>query len=466
MLSCVNQQAICSGIRLNKICIPEPLHLTQNQQAMDSSQEKPEDLLNNHNGTNTSKYLQQIKDEVEKHYLDLEQTKAKLSEIVDENKKLKKILEHTFMYSVYKALNTDLASLDAHSLLEHYISNGFQEGRRCDENAAKEIQTAKYAYLNTRTIQELSRTYLNKNDSQKRGKETNQENENNKSKTISKTIGTRLSLEENKDFRFAIKHTLYEPKTKCLASFIPKNGCTNLRYSFALANNLISSQEDIDWVHSNNQSMNASLENIQNSEYSFVILRNPYERLASAFWNKFIGSSEEGLVDQSGDIFRNILNKGRINKEINSFKDFVNSLWEDPFLISRDSHLRYQTDFLLLSNYNKYFSLNDFKILQDTLLEKINLKIVDTRNFAKHTTFGYEEKPERYYGSCSIEKLAEIKSQKMSIKYKNFYDEEDSYRVAVLYYNDIVTYAEKTSDFDSVRDYLRKALVYSTHYQI
>ena len=57
---------------------------------MDSSQEKPEDLLNNHNGTNTSKYLQQIKDEVEKHYLDLEQTKAKLSEIVDENKKLKK----------------------------------------------------------------------------------------------------------------------------------------------------------------------------------------------------------------------------------------------------------------------------------------------------------------------------------------------------------------------------------------
>ena len=152
--------------------------------------------------------------------------------------------------------------------------------------------------------------------------------------------------------------------------------------------------------------------------------------------------------------------------EINSFKDFVNNLWEDPLLISKDTHLRYQTDFLLLSNYDNYFSLNDFQHLQEELLERVNLKIIDTRNFAKHTTFGCEQKSDRYYGSCTIEELTEIKDQKMAIKYNNFYDEEDAYKTTILYYNDIIAYIEKTGDLDSAKDYLRKGLIYSTQYQI
>ena len=212
--------------------------------------------------------------------------------------------------------------------------------------------------------------------------------------------------------------------------------------------------------------MNANLESVQNSEYTFVILRNPFERLASAFWDKFAISQQETLIDQSGEIFRNLFNKGKSSNRINSFKDFVNSLWDDPLLISKDAHLRYQTDFLLLSNYDSYFSLNNFNLLQKTLLERVDLKIVDTRSFAKHTTFGCETKSDRYYGSCSLEELTEIKSQKLSINYDNFYDEEDAYKICLLYYNDLIVYMEKTGDFESAKNYMRKALVYSTRYQI
>ena len=433
---------------------------------MDTSQENNKEAKENDKNYKLREYLEQIKITAKKHSELFDDNKAKLSNALECNQKLMAILQNTFMYSTYRYLNPDLGSLDDPSLLDHFISHGFEEGRKCDEEAAKQVQATKYKYQQSRAIQELSRFYLSKKNSEHEDKKANKIEEIKPKKTISKTIGTRLSLEENKDFDFAIKHTLYDPKTKCLASFIPKNGCTNLRYSFAVANNLISSPEDIDWVHSNNQSMNANLESIQNSDYSFVILRNPYERLASAFWNKFLDNSEEDLIDQSGEIFRNLLNKNNSRNEINSFKDFVNNLWEDPLLISKDTHLRYQTDFLLLSNYDNYFSLNDFQHLQEELLERVNLKIIDTRNFAKHTTFGCEQKSDRYYGSCTIEELTEIKDQKMAIKYNNFYDEEDAYKTTILYYNDIIAYIEKTGDLDSAKDYLRKGLIYSTQYQI
>ena len=144
----------------------------------------------------------------------------------------------------------------------------------------------------------------------------------------------------------------------------------------------------------------------------------------------------------------------------------MNNLWEDPLLISKDIHLRYQTDFLLLSSYDDYFSLNNFKKLQKTLLNKACLEIIDTREFTKHSTFGYKEMAEGYYGSCSIEELSAIKSQKACIKYDNLYDQEDAYKATVLYYNDIVTYIQKTDDLESIMNYLREALLYSTNYQV
>jgi hypothetical protein len=370
------------------------------------------------------------------------------------------------MYKAYKALNPDLKNLDNQKLLEHYISYGFDEGRKCDENMAQEIEISKNAYQRTRKIQELARGYLSKYNHLRESDDTNGSSSN-QSRSISKTIGTRISLDKNKDFQFAIDHTLYEPRTKCMATFIPKNGCTNLRYSFALANNLISTPEDIDWIHSNNQSMNANLENIQNSIYTFVVLRNPYERLASAFWNKFIEvEGDHYEKESSGQIFRDIFNAELDSASIDSFKDFINTLWINPSLMSRDTHLRHQTDFLLLSNYDDYFSLKQFQALQNTVLKQSGLAITDTRKITKHTTYGFSEATSGYYGNSKLKELSAIKAQNQIIRYEDLYDEEDSYKVTQLYLNDVASYIEKTDEFDSIRKYLQQALLHSTQYQI
>jgi hypothetical protein len=410
-------------------------------------------------------YLKQIQTKAQENISILNDVKSQLSQTIEQNKRLNQILQHIFLYETYKAVNPDLKNLDDPSLLDHFISHGYTEGRKCDERTAIEVVKEKYVYRQTRVVQELSRYYLNSTCQKLTEDSIDEQKTKISCKTIAKTMGTRLSLEDNKDYKFAIKHTLFEPKTKCLASYIPKNGCTNLRYSFAVANNFISGPEDIDWIHSNNQSMIANQESINNSEYTFVILRNPYERLASVFWDKFVSDSEVDALDQSGVNLRNLLGNDKQSNNINSFKDFVNNLWENPLLISKDHHLRYQTDFLLLSSYDDYFSLNNFEKLQKTLLEKVCLKIIDTREFTKHTTFGYEKNAEGYYGSCSIEELIAIKSRKASIKYNNLYDQEDAYKATVLYYNDIVTYIQKTDDLGSIANYLREALLHSTNYQ-
>ena len=436
---------------------------------MDSSKDKSENLLIEANRHKLSEYLKQIKIEAQKTNELLEQTKKELSDTIAHNNKLSNILQHTFMYRTYKSLNPDLKNLDNKSLLDHYISFGFEEGRKCDEKSAADIEMDKHTYQFTRVVQELARGYLYQHSPTQSEYESNKDTDNDEyvDKSISKTIGTRISLSKNKDFKFALEHTLYEPTRKCLATFIPKNRCTNLRYSFALANNLISGSEDIDWIHSNNQSMNANLENIQNSIYTFVVLRNPYERLASAFWNKFIEAEKDHFKNEfSGQIFRNIFNSEAEGNPIKSFKDFVNVLWRNPSLITKDTHLRHQTDFLLLSNYAEYFSLKQFEALQATVLKRCGLVVTDTRNITRHTTYGYSKGADRYYGNSEIQELSTIKKQKKTIKYENLYDEEDSYKVTSLYINDIATYIEKTKDIDSLRDYLYRGLHYSTNYQI
>ena len=170
--------------------------------------------------------------------------------------------------------------------------------------------------------------------------------------------------------------------------------------------------------------------------------------------------------ESSGHIFRDIFTQGIESQPINTFKEFVNTLWNNPSLVSKDAHLRYQTDFLLLSSYNHYFSLKDFQTMQETVLKNSDLIITDTRKITKHTTYGYDKAQDSYYGSSSVKELCSLKSEKIAIKYENFYDEEDSYKVTLLYLNDIITYIEKTKDFDSTRDYLHKGLLYSTNYQI
>ena len=97
-----------------------------------------------------------------------------------------------------------------------------------------------------------------------------------------------LRLDANKRHIFAARHALAIYSRKAICTYIPKNACSSLRYSIALMNGLIEGPEDIDWNQSNNKTFCASLAEILTAEYTFVVVRCPFARLASAFLDKAI----------------------------------------------------------------------------------------------------------------------------------------------------------------------------------
>ncbi|WP_373416736.1 sulfotransferase family 2 domain-containing protein, partial [Vibrio parahaemolyticus] len=70
-------------------------------------------------------------------------------------------------------------------------------------------------------------------------------------------------------------------------------------------------------MHNNNQTFNATLSEALRTDYSFVILRCPFSRLASTFLDKIV-SRESSLWNLNNALGRDL------NLYEFSFRDFVN----------------------------------------------------------------------------------------------------------------------------------------------
>ena len=53
-------------------------------------------------------------------------------------------------------------------------------------------------------------------------------------------------------------------------------------------NGAIKNIEEIQWIHQNNHSLNASTSEALKAQYTFVMLRNPFKRLLSFFLDKLV----------------------------------------------------------------------------------------------------------------------------------------------------------------------------------
>lgn len=131
--------------------------------------------------------------------------------------------------------------------------------------------------------------------------------------------GTISNLSRNNEFQFALRHTLQIYTSNAIYSFIPKNACSTMRYSIAKTNGFIEGEKDINWIHNNNKTFNSDLKSLIVADYTFVILRCPYSRLASVFLDKF--------VKQTPDVFKYHSMTGRKTNPLDlTFRQFVNSL--------------------------------------------------------------------------------------------------------------------------------------------
>jgi Sulfotransferase family len=195
------------------------------------------------------------------------------------------------------------------------------------------------------------------------------------------TINNTLALRENAAHQFAAKHALKIFSTKAIYTFIPKNACSTLRFSLALANGCIAGPEGINWIHNNNDSFRATLDDLITSTYSFVVLRDPFARLASAYLHKIVLKSPEAWA------LHNSLDRS-FDLEMLSFTGFVSILGTLPRR-SWNQHWRPQCDFLVYEKYDDYFCVENLAADGVTISTRAGLEIQDARPLTGHGTDQY-----------------------------------------------------------------------------
>ena len=192
---------------------------------------------------------------------------------------------------------------------------------------------------------------------------------------------TGKELAGNRSHAFAAEHALNIYASNAIYTFIPKNACSTMRYSLALANGCIAGEDEIGWIHANNQTFRASLRELVTAEYTFVILRCPFARLASFYLDKIVNVRTAR---------RNYLTVAERSHEEASFEAFVRDL-DEKNLLSRNQHWRPQVDFLVYKEYDDYFCVEEFATAERVLRERIGLDVRDARQLIGHDSTAYEK---------------------------------------------------------------------------
>jgi len=185
----------------------------------------------------------------------------------------------------------------------------------------------------------------------------------------------------NSQFDFARRRALRVFKSNAIYSFIPKNACSTLRLSIAIDNGAIKTPDDFGWIHQNNATFSAELADLITADYTFVVLRCPYRRLASVYLDKIVGRT--GTAWQ----LHATLNY-TIDLDEFTFTDFVKVL-QNKKIRTSDIHWQEQVDFLIYEEYDDYFCLEEFEQVASQLKQKINLNVVDARGLTKHGSDRY-----------------------------------------------------------------------------
>ena len=366
---------------------------------------------------------------------------AELKVSREREEKLKAALQKVFPINVYIQARPDVeASCDGekNKILDHFLERGIDE---IDIN--KERDKAAYrttgSCLRNINFSEISKSRLEADT---------------RRLSLIKTKGTLSNLKANQYHEFAIKHTLVHYKSNSVGTWIPKNGCSNLRYSVSQENGAISNIEEIEWIHRNNDCFNASTKEALQADYTFIILRNPFKRLLSFFLDKLCHLQQdqsEGSYNHAQEVFHFTGD--------NSFSDFVNYIWESPNSIYDDEHARPQCDFLLYQKYDDYFALEEIKDANQKIYEKTGLKIDDVRDKNSIFTSKDCEYSQDITSITQANKIKDLLDANKIPVVENMYTNDMIKKVATLYLQDILLYCnEIQSDVPELSYWIQRAI--------
>lgn len=243
-------------------------------------------------------------------------------------------------------------------------------------------------------------------------------------------------LAQNQRHNFALGQTMRIFATSACYTWIPKNACSTMRFSVAVANGCISDISDINWIHANNKTFNASTETAFLSDYTFVILRCPYHRLYSAFMDKFVN------LDMQAWSFTGLRNRSFHPHDL-TFRMLLAELRKVP-IAQYDIHLRHQSAFLLYKEYDDYFRLEDFPHAVSTIERRAGINIIDTREALRHDTGGLRVLPDlKNPMDIPVVDLLEQKRRGYIPDPKAMFDPQIASEVKAMYAEDIALYENK-----------------------
>jgi hypothetical protein len=244
------------------------------------------------------------------------------------------------------------------------------------------------------------------------------------------------ALTQNSQHAWAQQYALKIYRANAIYSFIPKNACSTMRPSLALANGCIKSAAEFYWIHHNNATFRATLQDLAVADYTFVILRCPYARLASCFLDKFVDKHPVAWH------FYNVTERTTELDQL-TFHDFVHAL-SKPGLLAGNEHWRPQVDFLVYDAYDDYFAIEQFPKAIERLRAIMGLEVVDARRLTNHGLDRYTALLDTEdFSKVPISEIARLMLAGKAPSPRSLYTAELRERVASPYRQDAALYAEK-----------------------
>ena len=206
-------------------------------------------------------------------------------------------------------------------------------------------------------------------------------------------------LQNNHRHKFAINHAIGIYPKNAIYTMIPKNACSTMRTAIAVANGCIRDEGFKGWIHDNNASFPVDMQLAQRAEFTFVILRCPFRRLYSAFLDKIVGSDLQAWKLYAATNYQT-------HPHDISFREFVNAL-KDPRVISCDPHWRPQVDFLLYREYDRYYSIEQFREAELEIEKCAGIRMPRTRDLFGHSLHTLREVEGEFADVCAFDLLAQ-----------------------------------------------------------
>ena len=167
---------------------------------------------------------------------------AELEEEQLSHKSIRKLFKDFFPLDIYKKLRPDVvewAGSDDEKIIDHFIIQGHKETNLKEIAHPNEQQSRGFASMIPFNYFRDVTDILNK------GEPSSEQ----RTLRFCKTLGNNCNIEINEAHEFARQRTLLHLKSNSVCTWIPKNACSNMRFSIALDNGVISSKHEIGLIH-------------------------------------------------------------------------------------------------------------------------------------------------------------------------------------------------------------------------